>query len=907
MAERETRPRPEALLAAARREGRGRLKIFLGAAPGVGKTYEMLQSAQAVRRDGVDVVVGVVETHGRSETEALLQGLEVIPRRAVDYKGHRLAEMDLDAILKRRPQLVLVDELAHTNAPGSRHPKRHLDVEELIAAGIDVFTTLNVQHVESLNDIVARITRIRVRETVPDSILDLAEDIEIVDLSPEDLIKRLREGKVYVPRQAERAIRHYFSKGNLTALRELALRRAAQRVDEQLLSHMQAHAIPGPWAAGDRVLVCVSEAPGTAGLIRYARRVADRLQVPWTAITVETARTHRLSDVERDRVADHLRLAESLGASSVTIPGRNIADEIVAYATANNITQIVIGKSRRSRWFEMIHSSVVHELVRKTGPISVHVISAEEGESVPPKSVATRRKAEPIRIQPYLAGAGVVALALGIGVFLQQFAGTQSAPLVFLTAIVVIAIAWGLLPSLFAALLSVLAFNFFFLPPLYTFTVADPQNVVALFFFLVVAVVVSNLTAATRTQILSARRRAKTTAELYAFSRKVAGIGALDDLLWATAYQVSSMLNVRTVLLLPAKDGEGLEVVSGYPPEDRLDEADIAAARWSWDHNRPAGRGADTLPGARRLFLPLRTGSGPVGVIGIDRDAPPDALGPLLTPDERRLLDALADQAAVAIERITLAKGLDEARVQAETERLRAALLTSLSHDLRTPLAAILGTASSLRSYPEKYGPREREELLATLQEEAERLSRFVANLLDMTRLESGTIDLRLEAIDVGEIIGAALNRTAKLLDRHRVEVEIDPDLPMLRLDAALFEQVLVNLLDNAAKYAPPGSRVEVRAQRDGDHAEIAVSDEGPGIPEADHERIFDKFYRVQAEDRRRAGTGLGLAICRGFVEALGGRIVAGNRRDRSGAVLTIILPIVSQATPTAEPAVAHG
>jgi two-component system sensor histidine kinase KdpD len=348
-------------------------------------------------------------------------------------------------------------------------------------------------------------------------------------------------------------------------------------------------------------------------------------------------------------------------------------------------------------------------------------------------------------------------------------------------------------------------------------------------------------------------------------------------------------------------------VVSGYPPEDRLDEADIAAARWSWDHNRPAGRGADTLPGARRLFLPLRTGSGPVGVIGIDRDAPPDALGPLLTPDERRLLDALADQAAVAIERITLAKGLDEARVQAETERLRAALLTSLSHDLRTPLAAILGTASSLRSYPEKYGPREREELLATLQEEAERLSRFVANLLDMTRLESGTIDLRLEAIDVGEIIGAALNRTAKLLDRHRVEVEIDPDLPMLRLDAALFEQVLVNLLDNAAKYAPPGSRVEVRAQRDGDHAEIAVSDEGPGIPEADHERIFDKFYRVQAEDRRRAGTGLGLAICRGFVEALGGRIVAGNRRDRSGAVLTIILPIVSQATPTAEPAVAHG
>jgi two-component system sensor histidine kinase KdpD len=907
MTEREARPRPEALLAAARQEGRGRLKIFLGAAPGVGKTYEMLLSVQAMRRDGVDVVVGVVETHGRIETEALLQGLEAIPRREVDYKGHRLAEMDLDAILKCRPQLVLVDELAHTNAPGSRHPKRYLDVEELIAAGLDVFTTLNIQHVESLNDIVARITRIRVRETVPDSILDQADDIEIVDLSPEDLLKRLREGKVYVPHQAERAIRHYFSKGNLTALRELALRRAAQRVDEQLLSHMQAHAIPGPWAAGDRVLVCVSEAPETAGLIRYARRVAERLQVPWTAIYVETARTQRLSDAERDRIADHLRQALRLGAATVTIPGRNIADEVVAYATANNITQIVIGKSSRSRWFEMIHGSVVHELVRKTGPISVHVISAEAGESVPPKSVATRPNVEPIRVQPYFASAGVVALALGIGVLLQQFVGAQTVSLVFLTAVLTSAIAWGLLPSLFAAILSTLAFNFFFLPPLYTFTIADPENVVALFFFLFVAVIVSNLTAGVRSQIVSARRRAKTTAELYAFSRKLAGIGSLDDLLWATAYQVSSMLNVRTVLLLPARDGDGLEVVSGYPPEDRLDEADIAAARWSWDHNRSAGRGADTLPGAKRLFLPLRTGSGPVGVIGIDRDAPHGALGPLLTPDERRLLDALTDQAAVAIERITFAKGLDETRVQAETERLRAALLTSLSHALRTPLAAILGTVSSLRSYPEKYGPQEREELLATLQEEAERLKRFVGNLLDMTRIEAGTIELRLEALDLGEIVGAALNRTAKLLERHKVEVDIDPDLPMLHLDAALFEQVLVNLFDNAAKYAPPGSRVELRAQRDGDHVEIAVIDEGPGIPEADLDRIFDKFYRVQAQDRRRAGTGLGLAICRGFVEALGGRIAAGNRRDRAGAVLTITLPVAPQAARTAEPAVAHG
>jgi two-component system, OmpR family, sensor histidine kinase KdpD len=903
MAERERRPSPEALLVAAKQESRGRLKIFIGAAPGVGKTYQMLLSAQAKRREGVDVVVGVVEPHGRRETESLLEGLEVIPRRQVEYKGHLLAEMDLDAILQRRPRLVLVDELAHTNAPGTRHPKRYLDVEELIAAGIDVFATLNIQHVESLNDVVARITRIRVRETVPDSILDQADDIEVVDLSPEDLIKRLQEGKVYVPQQAERAVRHFFSTGNLTALRELALRRTAQRVDEQLLSHMRAHAISGPWAAGERVLVCLSEAPSSAGLIRYARRVADRLRVPWTAIYVETPRTRNLTDAERDRIADFLRLAERLGASTITIPGRNIAEEVVANAAANNITQIVIGKSNRSRWFEMVHGSVVHELVRKTDQISVHVVSADDCEAVPAKSVRTRPKIEPFRIEPYLGSAAVVAAALSIGLLLKHFVAVQSISLVFLTAVLASAIAWGLLPSLFACVVSVLAYNFFFLPPLYTLTVADAENVVTLFFFLIVAVIVSNLTARTHSQVLTARSRAKTTAELYAFSRKIAGIGALDDLLWATAYQITSMLNVRTVLLMPVKDGDGLEVASGYPPEDQLDGADMAAARWSWEHNRAAGRGADTLPGGKRLFLPLRTGSGSLGVIGIDRDQP----GLLLTPDERRLLDALCDQAAVAIERISLAKGLDEARVLAETERLRAALLTSISHDLRTPLASILGTVSSLRSFPEKYGAAEREELLATLQEEAERLNRFVSNLLDMTRLESGAVELKLELIDVAEIVGSALQRAGNVLAGHRVDVNIAPALPMLRLDGVLFEQVLFNLLDNAAKYSPAGSIIEVRATRDGELVEIEVVDEGPGIPSADLERIFDKFYRVQAQDRRRAGTGLGLAICRGFVEALGGWIVARNRRNRPGAVLTIGMPVVPEIPAKREPELAHG
>ncbi len=703
------------------------------------------------------------------------------------------------------------------------------------------------------------------------------------------LTERLREGKFYVPQQAERAVRHFFSTGNSTASREPASRHTARRV--------------GPWPTGDRLLVCISEAPTTGGLVRYAKHFADHMQVPWTAIYVEIAGTQRQNDAERDRIADHLRLAERLGASTVTIPGRDIADEVVAYAVANNITQIVIGKTDRPRWLEFVHSSVVHDLVRKSGQTGVHVISADDGEAIPAKSIETRPKPAAIRIAHYIGSAAVVFAALGVGLLLKQFVAVQSISLVFITAVLVAAAAWGLLPSLFASLLSLLAFNFFFLPPLYTLSVADAENVVALFFFLTVAIIVSNLTAATRRQIVTARSRAKSTAALYAFSRKVAGIGALDDLLWATAYQISSMLNVRTVLLMPVREGGGLGVASGYPPEDRLDEADMAAARWSWDRNRPAGRGTDTLPGGKRLFLPLRTGSGPVGVIGIDRDEP----GPLLTPDERRLLDALCDQAAVALERISLGRGLDEARVLAETERLRAALLTSISHDLRTPLASILGTVSSLRSYPEIYGEAERADLLATLQEEAERLNRFVANLLDMTRLESGAIEFNLEVIDVAEIVGAAVQRAGGVLSHHHVEINIEPGLPMLRIDAVLFEQVLFNLLDNAAKYALAGSRIDVRATRDGELVEIEVVDEGPGIPPGDVERIFDKFYRVQAQDRRRAGTGLGLAICRGFVEALGGWIVARNRRDRPGAVLTVRMPVVPELAVPRQPAMARG
>jgi len=885
-ADRDQRPSPEALLAAAAREGRGRLKIFLGAAPGVGKTYEMLRQAQKRRQEGVDVVVGVVETHRRLETEALVEGLEVVPRKYTEYKGRTIDEMDLDTVLKRRPKLVLVDELAHTNAPGSRHAKRYLDVEELLTAGIDVYTTLNIQHVESLNDIVAQITRIRVRETVPDTFLDKADEFEVIDLTPEDLIERLREGKVYVRDQAQRALKHYFSPGNLTALRELALRRTAQRVDEQMLSYMQEHAISGPWAASERVLVCLSEVPNTPGLIRHAKRVADRLKCKWTAIYIEGPRFARLNDAQRNRIADAMRLAEKLGADVAVVPGGQIADVLVRYAQANNITQIIIGKSGRSRWFEILHGSVVHDLVRKAGGISIHVMAGGVIDEKPDETVVTKPARHRSEGNVYVYSSLAVGVALAVSEAIGQIVQLPNISLIFLTAVLFSAVYWGLWPSLLAAVLSVLAYNFFFLPPLYTFTVADPANVLALIAFFIVAIIASNLASRTREQAITASARANTTAELYAFSRKLAGTATLDDVLWATAYQIAFMLKVRVVMLMPNDAGK-LEVGAGYPPEDELDEADLAAARWTWDHNRPAGRGADTLPGGKRLFLPLRTGRGAIGVIGIDRDGG----GALLTPEERRLLDALSDQAAIAIERTKLAEDIDEARLLAETERLRSALLTSISHDLRTPLASIIGAITSLRSYGASYDVMARTELMATVQDEAERLNRFVGNLLDMTRLESGALEPKRGYVDLGEIVGSSLDRTAKILHRHKLEVEIGQDLPMLNVDAVLLEQVLVNLLDNAAKYAPPGSLIRLDVYRDPASIALDVTDEGPGIPNDALERVFDKFYRVRAGDRQRAGTGLGLAICRGFVEALGGKIVARNRPDRSGATLHVSFP----------------
>jgi len=891
----EHRPSPEALLEAARREERrvGKLRIFVGAAPGVGKTYEMLQQAHARKKDGYDVVAGIVETHGRRETEALLEGLEVIPRRHIEYRGQLLHEMDLDAVIARRPQIVLIDELAHTNADGSRHPKRYLDVEELMSHGIDVYTTVNIQHIESLNDVVAQITHVRVRETVPDAVFDRADAVELVDLTPADLIQRLKEGKVYVPKQAERALEHFFSPANLTALRELALRRTAERVDEQLLSEMQAHAIQGPWAAGERILVCISEDPRAAGLVRYAKRLADRLHGPWLALYLEGRRSLQLSEEERDRIADTLRLAEALGGEAVTIPAgdRNIADDVIGYAQANNVTQVVIGKSTRSRWFEILHGSVVHDLVRKSGNISVHVIAGDQlpGKPIPKKNVPASAHDEIFDPRPYLFAVAAVAIALGCAELVDYWIGVENVDLVFLTAIVGVAVRFGLWPSLLASVASALCYNFFFLPPLYTFTIADPHNIAAFALFTLVAVIVSHVGARGRMQAVAAQTRVLTVESLHSFSRKLAGAGTLDDVLWAMAYQTALMLKVRVVLLLPS-DGS-ITVKAGYPPEDTLGDADLAAAKWTWENDRAAGRGSDTLPGAKRLFLPMHTGRGAIGVVGIDSDK----TGPLLTPDQRRLLDALMDQGALAIERVQLVEEMDRVERTAETERLRNALLTSISHDLKTPLASVLGSAGALRDLQDKLTDAEKIELLGTIIDESERLNRFIANLLDMTRLESGAVAPKLAPHDISEIIGSTLRRTAKILRQHAVQLDLANDVPMVALDAVLFEQVLFNLLDNAAKYAAAGTTIFIRTWRERDSVSLQITDEGSGIPQDELEHIFDKFYRVQKTDQVRPGTGLGLAISRGFVEAMHGTIMAANRPDRRGAVFTISLPIATE------------
>ncbi len=847
----------------------------------------MLQTAREEAAKGRRVALAYVECHGRHETEALLADLPLIPRRKIPYRGVTLEEMDLDAVLAACPELAIVDELAHTNAPGSRHARRYQDVEELLDAGIDVYTTLNVQHIESVNDIVAQITGVTVRETVPDHILEAADETGLVDLPPEELIERLREGKVYVPDQASRAVQKFFRPGNLTALRELALRYLASRVDHDMRNYMDVHAIPGPWPAGERVLVCIDADPLGERLVRTGRRMATGFDAEWIVLHVETREDQTLSEKDRDRIARMLRLAEELGARTVSLPGSNAAGEIIRYARAQNITKILVGVSHHPRWVQLIHGSLVDRVIRASGAIDVYVISAPTGPREPAGSRWEGRREDPRRtpLAPYVYSVGVVALATMASASVREFLAAANLTMLYLLGVVVVAFQWGRGPAILAAALSVAAFDFFFVPPYYSFAVADTQYLLTFAALLAVGIVVSNLASRAREQAQAGQRRETYTAELYGLSAELAATSGTEAIVHAIARHVAATFTRGVALFLPA--GEELQPkfsTPGFP----LDVNEHAVATWVFRHGQPAGYGTDTLPAARGRYLPLKTARRVVGVLAVQ---PPTSEGPL-NSDQRRLLDAFASQAAIALERAELSEEARRGQVVRETERLQTALLNSISHDLRTPLASITGALSSLVDGTGVMNESTRRELLENAKEEADRLNHLLGNLLDMNRLESGALKLRIEPGDVEDLVGTALTQLGDAAQRRDIRVSIPSSLPPVPVDFALVTQALVNILDNAVKYSPPGAPVDVRAQMAGTELQIRIEDRGSGIPPEDLKRVFDKFYRIQRRDATR-GVGLGLAISKGIIEAHGGRIWAENRPE-GGTTVAFTLPLTS-------------
>lgn len=882
----EKRPNPDELLARIQAEeqqqARGRLKIFLGYAAGVGKTYAMLEAAHQRKAEGVDLAVAYVETHGRAETEAMLQGLAVIPRKRVEYRGVAMTEMDVDVVLARRPQLALVDELAHTNAPGSRHPKRYQDVEELLAAGIDVYTTLNVQHLESLNDVVTQITGVTVRETIPDRVIDETTELELIDLPPDELLQRLKEGKVYVPDQAARAIQKFFRAGNLAALREMTMRRAARRVDDQMLAYMQTRAIPGPWPAKDHLLVCVSPSPLAERLVRAARRLAQELDADWTTAYIELPEHIRLPQSSKEQVIRTLHLAEELGGKAVILPGHSIAQTVLDYARKHNVTKIIAGKPVRPRWYELLRGSVVDQIIREGGPIDVYIISGtpDAKRSAPSETAAWQPHRPWLR---YLQSILLVGAGSLLSATVHSFFTPANLVMIYLLTVVIAAIYLGRGPSLLAALLSVAAFDFFFVPPQFTMAVSDTEYLLTFVGLLVVSFVISTLAVRVREQAEVSQHREAQTAELYDLSRDLTAAMSLDEIVWLVINHVNRTFGREAVIFLP--EGDFL-TPSAYSPGFTLNDSKRAVAAWAFLHGQPAGRDTDTLPAADARYMPLKTAKGVIGVLGVQ---PPDP-DHHLTPEQRRLSEAFASQAAIAIERAQLAEQARHAEVLQATEKLQTALLNSISHDLRTPLVSITGALSSLQEEDIELDEATRRSLVENAREEAERLNRLVGNLLDMTRIEAGALRVAREPCDVQDVIGAALEPLDDRLRNHPLTINVPPDLPLTPMDFVLMAQVLVNVLDNALKYSPPGAPIQVLARVDGLEARIEVADRGVGIPAQDLGRVFDKFYRVQ-QPSQVTGTGLGLSICKGIVEAHGGRIWASNR-DGGGTVVTIALPL---------------
>jgi two-component system, OmpR family, sensor histidine kinase KdpD len=879
------RPSPKALLELAAKEHRGKLKVFLGMAPGVGKTYAMLSAARALKADGVDVVVGVVETHGRQDTAALLDGLEILPRRPVSHRNRTLMEFDIDAAIARRPQLLLVDEFAHSNAPSLVHPKRYQDVDGVLHAGIDVWTTLNIQHLESLTDVVERIAGIIVRETVPDRVLERADEIVVVDLPPEELIQRLKEGKVYLPDDASRAIGKFFQLSNLTALRELALRRTADRVDEQMLTQLRQQGIEGPWPTAERLLVCVGPDELSEKVVRAAARMAAALKSDWVAIHLADSEHENTDRAALRRVERAMRLADRLGATPVRVMTKDLAAEVLAYAKRNNITQIVVGGTRRAFLSSIFKPSLSQALMAGAMGISVTVVA---GDGSAPQ--ARLWKGSPKASVLWTGGlAAVAAVTAGVvaGKLLDHMTELPNLSMVFLFAVLVCALRFGLTSAIAAAVLSFFAFNFFFIAPRFTLSVASPHELFTLLIFLVVAVVTGSLAGRLREQAAATRERAEATQALYAFSSKLSGVHKIDDVLWLLAAQSAAVVKGKSVVLLETA-GE-LSIEGGWPPEDTIGTADWAAARWALRKAEPAGQLTGTMPSAVFHFRPLMSSSGPIGVLGVTSDDFDDVL-PSATASA---LQSFADQAAIAIERTRLVEKAANAATAAESERLRNSLLSSVSHDLRTPLASILGSATALRQLGERMDKKDRADLLATIEEEATRLSAFVSNLLDMTRLEAGSLDIRRDWVDVGDAVTGAATRAAKMFAARKMQTSVDADLPLIRGDAVLLEQVLFNLLDNAHKYSPPSSITRISAQAAPGGVHIAVSDQGVGIPADALKKVFDKFYRVKGADGRAPGTGLGLSIAAGIIAAMGGTIEASSPTSdgAKGTTISIFLP----------------
>lgn len=887
------RPSPDALLAYAQVEEQqqvqGKLKIFLGYVAGVGKTYAMLEAAHQRREEGVDVVVGYIETHGRAETEELVAGLEIIPRRQVEYRGVTLPEMDVDAVLARRPQLALVDEFAHTNAPGSRHPKRYQDVEELLAAGIDVYTTLNIQHLESLNDVVAQITQVTMRETVPDRLLDTATEIELIDLPPDELLKRLKEGKVYVPDQATRAVERFFRPGNLTALREMALRRAAARVDDQMRAYMRTRAIPGPWPAGDRLLVCVSSSPLSERLVRTARRLAEPLNAKWYALYVETPAHAQLKEADRDRVARTLRLAEELGGKAVIKPGRKVAQTVIDYAHRHNVTKVIAGKPIRPRWLDLLNNSLVDQIIDLSGNIDVYVISSA-AEPPPPLITSTLRPHQPWR--RYLESFGWVAATTLLSEIFRTFISPTNLVMLYLLAVVIVALRLGRGPAILASILSVLAFDFFFVPPRLTFAVSDTQYVLTFAGLLIVGLVISTMASQTRDQAEAARRRETQTATLYSLSRDLAAAVGLEAIMQAVITHIGETFDREVAVFLP--EGDRL-VAHAISPGFKLDEDKLAVAVWAFRHGQPAGRHTDTLSAADARYLPLKTARGIIGVLAFKLARS----GIHSTPDQRRMMEAFASQTALAIERAQLAEIARQTQLLQETEKLQSALFNSISHDLRTPLASITGSLSSLLE--DNLDIAGQRELLKNAHEEAGRLNRLVGNLLDMSRLEAGALRVVRQPCDAQDVLGAALQQLDSMLLNRMINIELAADLPLVPLDFVLIVQAVVNVLDNAAKYSPPTAPIDIQARVNAEWLEIQIGDRGVGIPPEDLTRVFNKFYRAQhtlstaaangEQPQLPPGTGLGLSISNSIVEALGGQIWAENRPG-GGTIMTLRLPL---------------